>query len=163
LPGQQEGLLSLLVEAEVYDGSRAQGHSRRQRGCARPSPRAGQHGGVPAVIARAQEGRDAVRSYEAHLQTRSPAAARPERRQGRGAAHRNGAEPTAARQAAIPSSASAGRWLRVSVAEGRAPLVLQSFDGRAEQTDSRMRGKANSQKFTEFRNTIWGEPDHICS
>jgi hypothetical protein len=49
-------------------GSRTEGYSRCQRGCARSRPCAGQHGGLPAVIARAQESRDAVRSYEAHLQ-----------------------------------------------------------------------------------------------
>jgi transposase len=34
LPGQQERLLNLLLEAEVHDGDRAQDHPRPQRGCA---------------------------------------------------------------------------------------------------------------------------------
>ena len=56
---------------------------------------------------RAQEGRDAVCAHEAHPQARPASAARLERRQGRGAAHRNRAEPEAARQAPLPSPTAA--------------------------------------------------------
>ena len=125
LQGQQERLLDLLVEAKVHDGGRAQGHTRCRRGCARPRPRAGQHGGLPAITPRAQEGRDAVCAYEAHPQARPASTARLERREGRGAAHRNRAEPEATRQAALPCPTADRSCLPgVSVASGVGPDVL---------------------------------------
>src|SRR6266498_4065045 len=97
LQGQQERLFDLLLEADVHDGGGAQGHKRPQRGCARLRPSAGQHGGLPTVISRAQEDRDAICAHEAHLQARPASTARLERREGRGVAHSNRAEPEAAR------------------------------------------------------------------
>src|SRR5262245_10858996 len=57
---------------------------------------------LPAVMPRAQEGGDAVCAYEAHSQTRQASPARPERREGRGAVDRHGAELEASGQAHVP-------------------------------------------------------------
>src|ERR1700746_1422977 len=63
----------------------------------------------------AQEGRDAVRTHEAYLQTRSTPTTRLEWRQGRGAADRNGTELEAVGQIPLSRAASASNMRGVSV------------------------------------------------
>jgi hypothetical protein len=126
-----------------------------QRGCARPCPRTGQHGGVPTVSTRAQEGRNAVRSHEAYLQARSPSTARPERRQGRGAAHRNGAKPAAAYQATMSSPTSA-RCLPSVASRRRRHLRCCSPSMKGAKSMVERAPKRNRQKIAEFCNAIGG-------
>ncbi len=96
-------------------------------------------------MSRAQEGRDAVCPYEAHPQARPASTARLERRQGRGAAHRNRAEPEATRQAPLPCPTTAGlRLPSLGVpssvgADVGAPQLSQ----RASETTRRPRLKAD--------------------
>ena len=131
------------LEAEVHDGGRAQDHPRSQRGCARSRPRAGQHGSLPAVTPGTQEGRDAVCAYEAHPQARSASTARLERRQGRGAAHRDRAEPEAARQATRPRPTIVrSRLPGVSVASGIG--TANASNPRAPPTGGRENGSPPS-------------------
>src|SRR6516225_8426572 len=66
----------------------------------------------------AQEGRDAVRTHEAYLQTRSTPTTRLEWRQGRGAADRNGTEPEAVGQIPLSCAANASNMRGVSVDGG---------------------------------------------
>jgi hypothetical protein len=68
LQGQQERLRDMLVETEVHDGGRTQGHPRSQRGWARSRPCIGQHRSVPKVAPGAQESRDVICPHEAHSQ-----------------------------------------------------------------------------------------------
>src|SRR6201982_1824029 len=86
----------------------------------------------------AQEGRDAVRTHEAYLQTRSTPTTRLEWRQGRGAADRNGTELEAVGQIPLSCAANASNMRGVSVdggglsvfPEGKAkPTIKNSKNG----------------------------------
>jgi hypothetical protein len=55
--------------------------------------------------------RDAICAHETHLQARPASAARLKRCEGRGSAHRNRAEPEAARQVPLPATAIGGAGL----------------------------------------------------
>ena len=112
LSGEHERLLDLQAQAQVHDGARPQGLARHRRGRARAGACPRQHRSLPAVMPRAQESRGEVRAYEAHPQTRPASAARLERREGRGAADRHGAEPEAARQAHMSRPATGRRCVR---------------------------------------------------
>ena len=115
LSGEHERLLDLQAQAQVHDGHRPQGLARHRRGCARPGACARQHRSLPALMPRAQESRGEVCAYEAHPQTRPASPARLERREGRGAADRHGAEPEAARQAHLSRPAANRRVRGVGV------------------------------------------------
>src|ERR1700745_2837851 len=91
----------------------------------------------------AQEGRDAVRTHEAYLQTRSTPTTRLEWRQGRGAADRNGTELEAVGQIPLSCAANASNMRGVSVdggglsvfPEGKAkPTIKNSKNGPSRAT-----------------------------
>src|SRR5215207_1293366 len=103
-------LLNLPAEAPMR--ARAQGHARHRRGGARARPRAGQHRGLPTIAPRAQEGRDAVCPYEAHLEARPAAAAGLERRPRRGSARRHRPELEKACQVCRTTTADCASRLR---------------------------------------------------
>ena len=113
----------------------AQDHTRRQRGCRVTSVRALANTKPSASHPRAQENRDAIRAHEAHPQARSPSTARLERRQGRGAAHRNRAEPEAARQVAQPCPTIVRSCLpSLGVRQAWVPQLPQRKNGHALTT-----------------------------
>jgi len=101
LSGERIRLLEMRAQTTLHDGKRPQGLTRYRRRRARPYSRFGQHRSIPVVPPRAQEGRGAVCAHKAHSEARPVPAARPERRQRRGAAHRNRSEPSPARQTLI--------------------------------------------------------------
>src|SRR3984893_14048668 len=77
-----------------------------------------QNRGFRTIMPGAQEGRDAVRTHEAYLQTRSTPTTRLEWRQGRGAADRNGTELEAVGQIPLSCAANASNMRGVSVDGG---------------------------------------------
>ena len=133
IPGEQPISWPKPEEASrAVRGSFAWSHeisrTRYRGGCARPRPGAGQHRGLPAVTPRAQKDRDAICAHETHLQARPASAARLERREGRGSAHRNRAEPEAARQVPSPATAIGGAGLsRIAGASGVGASMPQLF------------------------------------
>src|SRR6202022_575677 len=76
--------------------------------------------------------RDAIRAHEAHPQARPPSTARLERREGRGAAHRNRAEPEATRQVAQPCPTTVRSCLpSLGVRQTWVPQLPQRKNGQA--------------------------------
>ena len=106
LPREQERLLDLYAQAPMHNGPCPQGLPRHRRGRARSGACAGQHRSLPGLASRTQEGRGEVRAHEAHPQARPVAPARPIGCEGRGATHRDGAEPEAAGEAYLATAAS---------------------------------------------------------
>src|ERR1700752_2960393 len=95
----------------------------------------------------AQEGRDAVRTHEAYLQTRSTPTTRLEWRQGRGAADRNGTELEAVGQIPLSRAASASNMRGVSVGW----LCQFPERGKQSQRSNSTNGPCDT---TEFCNRI---------
>jgi hypothetical protein len=127
-------LTARSAQAKMHDGGCAQGHARYRRGCARPRPRAGQYGGLPTITPQTQKGRDAICTHEAHPQARPTSTAGLKRRQGRGTAHRNSAEPAAPRQVPLRCSAISGCCLSdVVAADASLPQVLRESEQVAQR------------------------------
>jgi hypothetical protein len=162
LQGQQERLLALFIETEVHDCGRAQTHPRPQRRCAGSCSRVGRYGSLPAVASRAQEGRDAICAHETDSQTRPISATWPERRQGRGPAHSNRAEPEAARQASLPCPTTFGRglpWVGVAASVDGVNKQRSSHNGERDQRTARAQNQTPQSIPEEFCNRIGGAAD----
>jgi hypothetical protein len=109
LPGEQERLFHLRTQGPMHYSPGPQGLAGYRRGRARSGSRARQYRCLPGLSPRTQESRDEVRAHEAHPQARPAALARSIGCEGRGAAHRDSAEPEAARKAPLPSPAPGHR------------------------------------------------------
>jgi hypothetical protein len=133
LQGQQERLLAVFTEAKVHDRDCAQNHPRPQRRCARSCPRLGRYGSLPAVLPRAQEGRDAICAHEAHSPARPVPAAGLERRQRRSATDCNCAKPEAAGQASLPRRANSATGQSRITAPSSVDSVNSSYRGELTQ------------------------------
>src|SRR6185503_20020523 len=103
---------------------------------------------------RAQEGGNAVCSYEANLQTRPASAAGLERRQGRGAAHRNCPEFEAACQAPLSFPAAGGNLRRLSLVSGVG--ARKSMNGGRHKSMAKTHSPTRPQEAIEFGNTFTG-------
>jgi len=109
LPGEQERLFHLRTQGPMHYSPGPQGLAGYRRGRTRSGSRARQYRCLPGLSPRTQESRDEVRAHEAHPQARPAALARSIGCEGRGAAHRDSAEPEAARKAPLPSPAPGHR------------------------------------------------------
>src|SRR5262249_50738907 len=119
----------------------------------------------PAVTPRTQEDRDAICAYEAHSQAGPASTARLERRERRGAAHRNRAEPEAARQVHLPSATIGGGGLSGVGASGVGVnrRYRRLLIGARNKGQSKTYAKAPSVNASKFCNTFGGKADNGLS